>query len=76
MMLAATGETGGAGCRFGAPPGTFCQGLEIAALVWSDRQRCSTSAVPVERPRRLSIVRRSAQGCGDRASGGGFGLGA
>jgi len=75
-MQPATGGSGGAACRLGAPPGTLCQDLEIAALVWSDRQRCSTSAVPVERPRRLSIVRRSAQGCGDRASGGGFGSGA
>lgn len=72
-MQAATGGMGGAACRFGAPPDTFCQGLEIAALVWSDRQRCTMSAVPVERPRRLSIVGRSAQGCGDRASGGVFG---
>lgn len=75
-MHTRTGGSCGAACRFGAPLGPPCQGLEIEALVWSDRRRCTTSAAPVERPRRLSIVGRSAQGRGDRASGGGFGSGA
>lgn len=77
-MQAATGGSGGAACRYGAPADTSCQGLEIAALVWSDRsQPCATRAGHVEqrRPRRTA-VRHPAQASRGGASGGGFASGA
>lgn len=77
-MAPRAGGIGHAVCRLGAPPGIVCQGLEIAALIWSDRSEpCATRAGHVEhrRPRRPS-VRHPAQGIGDRASGGAFDSGA
>lgn len=78
MMAPRAGGIGLVVCRSGAPPGTVCQGLEITALIWSDRsQPCATRAVHVERqqPRRTA-VRHPAQASGGRASGGGFASGA
>jgi len=65
-------------CRSGVPPGTPCQDLEIAAVVWSDRSEpCATRVGHVEqrRPRRPS-VRHPTQGIAGHASGAAFDSGA
>jgi len=77
-MAPTMGVIGRAVCRSGAPPGTECQGLEITALVWSDRSNpCAMRAGHVEhrRPRRPA-VRHPVEASSGRASGGAFGSGA